>query len=154
MVLARRRLRLYVGMITERSITVHDSGSEGGYSGFESSQKYDTGGDGLCNNGNDLGCWSRSTRPGSSKGTVIKSFLKKQGYVTGFHPRVLQRSLQGLPSFIAGWLRYKKLNQGSGFRLAMADAFPILTDRFDSAGLADGHYFHQDLWAARKIHRA
>ena len=85
---------------------------------------------------------------------MIKSFLKKQGYVTGFHPRVLQRSLQGLPSFIAGWLRYKKLNQGSGFRLAMADAFPILTDRFDSAGLADGHYFHQDLWAARKIHRA
>lgn len=40
----------------------------------------------------------------------------------------------------------------SAFRLRFRDAFPILTDRHESAGLADGHYFHQDLWAARKIY--
>jgi hypothetical protein len=28
----------------------------------------------------------------------------------------------------------------------------MLTDRYASAGAASGHYFHQDLWAARKIH--
>ena len=29
---------------------------------------------------------------------------------------------------------------------------PMLTDRYASAGSATGHYFHQDLWAARKIY--
>jgi Caenorhabditis protein of unknown function, DUF268 len=33
----------------------------------------------------------------------------------------------------------------------MRNIFPILSDKRDSAGLAGGHYFHQDLWAAKKI---
>jgi hypothetical protein len=39
----------------------------------------------------------------------------------------------------------------ASFRIQIRDAFPILTDMGDSAGTASGHYFHQDLWAARKI---
>jgi len=30
--------------------------------------------------------------------------------------------------------------------------FPILADRFEQSGVASGHYFHQDLWAARRIY--
>lgn len=37
------------------------------------------------------------------------------------------------------------------FRLRVRDAYPILSERHETAGLANGHYFHQDLWAARKI---
>jgi hypothetical protein len=33
----------------------------------------------------------------------------------------------------------------------MEDIFPILTDMSSKAGMVGGHYFHQDLWAARKI---
>ncbi|TAD96166.1 MAG: DUF268 domain-containing protein [Bacteroidetes bacterium] len=29
--------------------------------------------------------------------------------------------------------------------------FPFIYDRFDSSGSASGHYFHQDLWVARRI---
>lgn len=52
---------------------------------------------------------------------------------------------------MADWLKYQRLNSTPEFRLRVADAFPILTDRYESAGFARGHYFHQDLWAARKI---
>ncbi len=29
--------------------------------------------------------------------------------------------------------------------------YPILSDRYDAAGVASGHYFHQDLYVANKI---
>ena len=32
--------------------------------------------------------------------------------------------------------------------------YPLLADRFDEAGMAKGHYFHQDLFIAQKIHEA
>ena len=50
------------------------------------------------------------------------------------------------------WINYQRQNSKPEFRLRIKDAFPILTDRGASAGLAEGHYFHQDLWAARKIY--
>lgn len=56
-----------------------------------------------------------------------------------------------VPTFVSDWVRYQRLNSTPAYRLRIKDAFPILTDRDASAGLAVGHYFHQDLWAARKI---
>jgi len=35
--------------------------------------------------------------------------------------------------------------------LRLWSMYPFLRDRFDTAGVATGHYFHQDLWASRKI---
>lgn len=32
--------------------------------------------------------------------------------------------------------------------------YPLLADRYDAAGVASGHYFHQDLFVARKIFEA
>lgn len=55
--------------------------------------------------------------------------------------------------FVSNWLRYQRLNVTPAFRIRFTDAFPILTDLSASAGLAQGHYFHQDLWAAKKIFR-
>jgi hypothetical protein len=84
----------------------------------------------------------------------MSSFREKQRYITGFHPTTLIKSLAATPEFLSSWFRYQKLNSKPEFRLKIKDAFPILTDRRASAGLADGHYFHQDLWAARKIFQA
>jgi hypothetical protein len=78
-------------------------------------------------------------------------FLARQSYSTGFHPGVFIKSLRGLPSFLRDACRYQRMDPPSGFRITAADLFPILSDRFSKAGFAGGHYFHQDLWAARKI---
>jgi hypothetical protein len=77
--------------------------------------------------------------------------LKKQSYFTGFYPRVLLQSLGGLPVFFRDLIRYQRQNDRSTLRIQVRHLFPILTDRHGSAGQADGHYFHQDLWAAKKI---
>lgn len=79
------------------------------------------------------------------------SFLTKQSYFTGFEPRTFLRSIQGTPFFIRSARQYRKLNRVARFNITFRDLFPILTDRLSSAGIAGGHYFHQDLWAARKI---
>lgn len=78
-------------------------------------------------------------------------FLKEQSHFTGFHPRVLLRSLKGVPPFLRDLSEYRRKNERSEFSFRLADMFPILTERESDAGTASGHYFHQDLWAARKI---
>jgi len=82
---------------------------------------------------------------------MLNSLLDKQAHVTGFQPRVLIRSLRNLPIYFRDLRRYRKLNGLPSLRFRLRDAFPILTDMADSAGVTGGHYFHQDLWAARKI---
>ncbi len=82
---------------------------------------------------------------------VLKSFLDKQAYVSGFQPRTLLSALRHLPAYFRDLRSYRKKNTHPAFQVNVRDAFPILTDMTDSAGVAGGHYFHQDLWAARKI---
>ena len=82
---------------------------------------------------------------------MIKSLLQKQAYFTGFYPRTLLKSLKNLPIYLKDLRRYQKMNNLPSFQFEMSDAFPILTDMDAGAGIAGGHYFHQDLWSARKI---
>jgi len=81
----------------------------------------------------------------------LRSFLNKQAHVTGFRPGVLIKSLLATPTYVRDVLAYRKLNTLTSFQIGIRDAFPILTDMKASAGTTGGHYFHQDLWAARKI---
>lgn len=81
----------------------------------------------------------------------LRSFWNKQAYVTGFQPAVLVRSLIAIPTYIRDMRAYQKMNDLTSFNFSMRDAFPILTDTKSGAGITGGHYFHQDLWAARKI---
>jgi hypothetical protein len=80
------------------------------------------------------------------------SFLKRQSYLTGFHPMVFFRSFKGTLPFLGDLRAYSKTNKRTSFRVRAGDIFPILSDKEDSAGTAGGHYFHQDLWAAQKIY--
>jgi SAM-dependent methyltransferase len=78
-------------------------------------------------------------------------FLRRQSYLTGFHPRVLFRSFKGILPFIKDLRKYSRLNDGTAFQIRVKDIFPILADKEDGAGIAEKHYFYQDLWAAKKI---
>jgi hypothetical protein len=71
--------------------------------------------------------------------------------VTGFDPRLCLRNLRGLPYFFRDAIAYTRGAPSSSFRVRLFDSFPILGDRFLAGGTADGAYFHQDLWAARRI---
>jgi Caenorhabditis protein of unknown function, DUF268 len=82
---------------------------------------------------------------------VFKSLRQKQSHFTGIYPNTLIKSLLGLPTYFKNLRTYSKLNDLPEFRFTLKDAFPILTDMRAVAGAAGGHYFHQDLWAARKI---
>lgn len=61
--------------------------------------------------------------------------------------------LKGVVPFLSD---YKKFNnqfqQQADFK--SIGFYPLLADRYDAAGVASGHYFHQDLYVARKIFEA
>lgn len=58
-----------------------------------------------------------------------------------------------LPGYIFDLKSYK--DQGSDrFPITLKNIHPILSDKSDKAGNAYGHYFYQDLWAAKKIYKA
>jgi len=57
-------------------------------------------------------------------------------------------AVKGAPRFVRDYRTYRAM----GGRLDAADLFPVLGDRGDESGAASGHYFHQDLWAARRIY--
>src|SRR5262245_3666993 len=56
-----------------------------------------------------------------------------------------------MPRFVREGRAYQRA-QREQFPLRWSDAQPILTDYHAQAGVAHGHYFRQDLWAARRIH--
>ncbi|MGA3082689.1 MAG: DUF268 domain-containing protein [Terracidiphilus sp.] len=69
----------------------------------------------------------------------------------GFYPRGFIENLIALPGFVRDMSSYRRMCPSGAFRIRLLDLFPILNDRKKAAGSAGGDYFHQDLWAARKI---
>lgn len=59
------------------------------------------------------------------------------------------QSLKGIPFFIGDFILYKKLSTDQSIEIS--GIYPILNEKFLKAGSMKGHYFHQDLWAAKKI---
>jgi uncharacterized protein DUF268 len=71
----------------------------------------------------------------------------------GFYPERLGTLVLRLPRFVRDGRRYRRA-QHDRFPLRWSEVEPILTDFSGEAGVAHGHYFRQDLWAARQIHAA
>lgn len=71
-------------------------------------------------------------------------------------PRVPWRAVRALPAFARDLRSYRRKSAEAGgpFRLRWRSLYPRLGDRHEEAGVAEGHYFHQDIWAARRIHEA
>jgi SAM-dependent methyltransferase len=70
---------------------------------------------------------------------------------TSIDAQRLGLSLAGLPRFFAEAAEYRIKARGSRFPFRFENLYPITADRHQAGGIASGHYFHQDLWAARKI---
>jgi SAM-dependent methyltransferase len=68
----------------------------------------------------------------------------------GVNPYQCRSFFQYLPKFIGQARAYRRSNPGE-FPLLRHEMVPILVDYDGAAGVATGHYFHQDLWAARLI---
>jgi hypothetical protein len=69
----------------------------------------------------------------------------------GIDPRKFIYSIIEIPAYIFDLFKFisdKKFK--NTFKLKI---MPILSDKRSSSGIASGHYFHQDLWAARKIYK-
>lgn len=80
------------------------------------------------------------------------SFWNKLLKQFGIHPRKAVRALRGIPVYFRN-LRTLRCQQGkSDVLFPFGNSTPCLEDRFLEAGMANGHYFFQDLLVARKIH--
>ena len=81
---------------------------------------------------------------------LMRSSLRRAlavAQLAGVDPLRLAASLSGIRPYLRDWREYKR----SGGELRFRDALPALADRHAQSGTASGEYFHQDLWAARKI---
>jgi len=69
----------------------------------------------------------------------------------GVDPLLAGSSFARLPRFARELRAYSAHATDRRFPIRGRDLYPILGDYAAPAGTASGHYFHQDLWAARKI---
>ena len=76
-------------------------------------------------------------------GTVLLSF--------GFDPRKFIASIRGAPHYLIGLFKYIWLRDALDKGLFKFRVVPVLSDIYSQSGVAKGHYFHQDLWAAREV---
>jgi SAM-dependent methyltransferase len=97
---------------------------------------------------------STSTLP-LSRGRIVALRVYQVVSNLLFDPIVVARRVQEAPSYVANLFRYRSRQAGSDptFRIRFRYLHPVLGDRHSGAGVASGHYFHQDIWAARQIHQ-
>ena len=57
-----------------------------------------------------------------------------------------------VPTYFNNAFRYSKLNKNMNFRISIFDTYFTTSDKYLEAGTIRGHYFFQDLWAAKKIY--
>lgn len=63
----------------------------------------------------------------------------------------LLRDIHELPQFLRDYAEIRRQQARSTVPFPFGKAYPILEDKAAGAGAAKGHYFHQDLLAARRI---
>ena len=80
----------------------------------------------------------------------LKERIKFHFKIFGVNLFVMKSSLKGIPFYLKG---YKKLRQqqGENTDFPVTKSFPMLGDRFAKSGIMSGHYFHQDIYVARRI---
>lgn len=83
---------------------------------------------------------------------VTLRFFYDQFRLFFFDPRRTLNNWRGFPYFLRNIFRYQRLNRNGVFRFRFWDLCCSSHDRFANAGTARGHYFFQDLWAARYLY--
>ena len=72
----------------------------------------------------------------------------------GIHLGEAVRALRGLVPFLRDLRAVRRENAKSTRPWKIEVSRPCLADRYEESGTAKGHYFHQDLLVARRIHAA
>ncbi len=70
----------------------------------------------------------------------------------GIDPLKTLRSIKGLPVYLHNFKELKDQKASALREFPFGKLYPCLEDRFLESGSAKGHYFHQDLLAARRIY--
>ena len=68
----------------------------------------------------------------------------------GIEPKKMKKSIRGIRHYIKDYYALKK-QKGRNTEFPFGRNYPILHDRFDESGRMTGHYFHQDLYVAKKV---
>ena len=82
------------------------------------------------------------------KKILIKIYLMLQ--FCGINIITLKNNLMGLSFYYRDFKKLKK-QKGDDLNFRFGQIFPILGERYVESGTMKGHYFHQDLYIARKI---
>lgn len=69
----------------------------------------------------------------------------------GFNLITLKNNLIGLKFYISDFCALKKQKNGDN-KFYFGNLYPCLEDKYSKSGTMTGHYFHQDLYVARKIY--
>ena len=69
----------------------------------------------------------------------------------GLDPRRVLSSMRFVPEYLSGALKVRRFLARPGADRFSFTWLPALSDRYMPGGMARGHYFHQDLWAARRV---
>ena len=90
---------------------------------------------------------------GSGSGWVARTYRAMARW--GVDPRRTMATFKGMPAYRRDRARFtrQRAESSDGPAFAIGPPAPFLTDRYEQAGQASGHYFHQDLLVAREIHR-
>src|SRR5258708_3506518 len=82
---------------------------------------------------------------------IIAAYRLARG-LTGVDPRRTWTTVRAIPRFLRDLAEFRSRHSFAPFQLRVRHLYPIVDDYNSGAGTASGHYFHQDLWAARRIY--
>lgn len=71
----------------------------------------------------------------------------------GFDPRKAIFSIRDLSHYLHNFQSLKNQKESASIEFPFGSLYPCLGSRFSDSGSAKGHYFHQDLLVARRIHQ-
>jgi SAM-dependent methyltransferase len=89
----------------------------------------------------------RMTRRITGAGLRRASFWLEQ---LGISPGKIKRRSHGMVRYTRNLIEFRKM-LGRSKEWPIGDYYPILDEWHEDSGTASGDYFHQDIWAARKI---
>lgn len=92
----------------------------------------------------------RSTMP--SRLRQLRTRVRDVAFLAGINLYQLA-CLRRAPRYVRNWREYERRRTSDRFPLRLNNALPFLSEFTSAAGTASGHYFHQDLWAARRIYQ-
>ena len=69
-----------------------------------------------------------------------------------FDPLEILKKYRAFPQFVRNWRDYRRMNRNQRFDIRVPEIWYRAHDRYAIAGPAQGHYFFQDLWAARRLY--